>query len=232
MQVVDRGQTKWQIGQNDNLFDWTYVVNVAHAHLLAADKLGSTYPLSDFRLPLDAVNLSVGQHTIPTSYARPLGPNVEPSAEEREIADRFARGEKHESDVRPVLRTKMDQFAAEAALDPDTGVGPTVAGQAFFITNCEPYYFWDHAHTMWKLAGHVPPYLIRLPEAVGLLLGTLAEAWAKLSGKEAGFTRFRVTFATQKRFYDVERARRLLGYTPIVGVEEGLKKTVEVRCCH
>jgi sterol-4alpha-carboxylate 3-dehydrogenase (decarboxylating) len=81
---------------------------------------------------------------------------------------------------------------------------------------------------MWKLAGHVPPYLIRLPEAVGLLLGTLAESWAKISGKEAGFTRFRVTFATQKRFYDVERARRLLGYKPIVGVEEGLKKTVEV----
>lgn len=33
------GQSKFQIGDNNNLFDWTYVGNVADAHVLAAEKL-------------------------------------------------------------------------------------------------------------------------------------------------------------------------------------------------
>lgn len=32
-------KTGFQLGSNDNLFDWTYVGNVAHAHILAAAKL-------------------------------------------------------------------------------------------------------------------------------------------------------------------------------------------------
>jgi sterol-4alpha-carboxylate 3-dehydrogenase (decarboxylating) len=35
------GQTKVQVGDNTNLFDYTYIENAAHAHLLAADKLPS-----------------------------------------------------------------------------------------------------------------------------------------------------------------------------------------------
>ena len=37
--VVKRGQTKFQIGDNSNLFDYSYVENVAYAHILAADKM-------------------------------------------------------------------------------------------------------------------------------------------------------------------------------------------------
>lgn len=33
------GQSKYQLGDNNNLFDWTYVGNVADAHVLAAQKL-------------------------------------------------------------------------------------------------------------------------------------------------------------------------------------------------
>lgn len=33
------GQSKFQIGDNNNLFDWTYVGNVADAHVLAAQKI-------------------------------------------------------------------------------------------------------------------------------------------------------------------------------------------------
>ena len=31
-----RGQSKWQLGNNENLFDFSYVENIAHAHILAA----------------------------------------------------------------------------------------------------------------------------------------------------------------------------------------------------
>ncbi|KAF8067968.1 hypothetical protein FPV67DRAFT_1416543 [Lyophyllum atratum] len=37
--IYDRGRTGVQIGNNKNLTDWTYVTNVADAHILAADKL-------------------------------------------------------------------------------------------------------------------------------------------------------------------------------------------------
>lgn len=37
-QVLERGQTKFQVGDNNNLFDWSYAGNVADAHVLAAKK--------------------------------------------------------------------------------------------------------------------------------------------------------------------------------------------------
>ena len=37
--VARLGQSKFQIGDNNNLFDWTYAGNVADAHVLAAQKL-------------------------------------------------------------------------------------------------------------------------------------------------------------------------------------------------
>ncbi|CAK9441349.1 uncharacterized protein LODBEIA_P52170 [Lodderomyces beijingensis] len=36
---AELGQSKYQLGDNKNLFDWTYVGNVADAHVLAAQKL-------------------------------------------------------------------------------------------------------------------------------------------------------------------------------------------------
>ncbi|VEU21589.1 DEKNAAC102762 [Brettanomyces naardenensis] len=38
-QVLKNKQTKFQVGNNDNLFDWTYAGNVADSHVLAAEKL-------------------------------------------------------------------------------------------------------------------------------------------------------------------------------------------------
>ncbi|KAH3662535.1 hypothetical protein OGAPHI_005787 [Ogataea philodendri] len=38
-QVLKNGQSKFQVGDNNNLFDWTYAGNVADAHVFAAQKL-------------------------------------------------------------------------------------------------------------------------------------------------------------------------------------------------
>jgi sterol-4alpha-carboxylate 3-dehydrogenase (decarboxylating) len=222
--VIKNNQTKFQIGSNQNLFDWTYVGNVAHAHLLAADKLDTTYPVAGLHEPLPEVNLSLGEYRIPTSAAHPLGPKVDPTPADLAIAAKFDSKTVDPTDLRPVLRSKMDQFCDLADSDADEVAGQTVAGQAFFINNCEPVNFWDWTRAVWRKLGHTPPYTIVLPVALGLLLATLAELFSKLSGREPGFTRFRVTFATQQRYYDSERARRLLGYTPIVGITEGLDR--------
>lgn len=39
IKVMEQGQTKFQIGNNENFVDWTYVENCAYAHILAVDKL-------------------------------------------------------------------------------------------------------------------------------------------------------------------------------------------------
>lgn len=226
-QVILNNQTRFQIGDNTNLADFTYVGNVAHAHLLAADKLGTIYPYDSFRESLPSIDISLGSHRIPTSEARPLGPNTSPSEADQLAAKRFESDGPVGSDVKPVLRNRMDHFYAEANKEEEDEGGVAVAGQVFFITNGEPVYFWDYTRTVWKQLGHVPSSIWALPVSLGQLIGTIAEYVSKLTGKEPGFTRFRVAQATQNRYYDIEKARRLLGYEPIVGLEEGMKKWTE-----
>ena len=48
-------------------------------------------------------------------------------------------------------------------------------------------------------------------------------------GKEAGFTRYRVGYSCATRYHNIEKARRVLGYEPEVGLEEGVRRMVEVR---
>ncbi|WWC86957.1 uncharacterized protein L201_001838 [Kwoniella dendrophila CBS 6074] len=223
--VVKNGQTKWQIGDNTNLGDFTYVGNVAYAHLLASDKLSEIYPYSNLRDPISSINISLGSHKIPTSLSKPIGPNQNPTKEDLLLDKKFRSNIIDESDLRPVLRTKMDQFSIESSKDEagEEGEGIPIAGQAFFITNGEPIYFWDFALTLWNQLGHIPPYRIVLPTLLGLFIASIAEFISNFTGKEPGFTRFRVSQATQQRFYDIEKARRLLGYHPKTSLDQGMK---------
>jgi nucleoside-diphosphate-sugar epimerase len=43
VKFYNTSHTRMQIGENSNLFDWTYVGNHAHAHILAADALLKAY---------------------------------------------------------------------------------------------------------------------------------------------------------------------------------------------
>ena len=51
-----RGQSKFQLGNNENLFDWTYVGNVAHAHLLAVIALLQTSKMNTTPLDTERVD--------------------------------------------------------------------------------------------------------------------------------------------------------------------------------
>ena len=230
MQVFKNRQTHFQIGDNDNLFDWTYVTNVADAHLLAADRL--TSPRKDIdqarKVPLPPVRLSTGDRRAPTSAAHPIGPAVELPENGEKMEEAFRHGEHYEP--RPVLRTRFDQLAD--AIIEKTGSDPfRVDGQVFFITNGEPTYFWDFMRVIWHEMGDpLDRSIIKLPRTLGLVLATLAEGFGWVTGKEPTFTRFRVTFSCATRWHNIEKARLVLGYEPKVGLVEGVKRLVEV--CH
>lgn len=181
---------------------------------------------------LPPIDLTTGQHRVPTSLARPLGPYVDRPEDGDAIVAAFEGPHKPE---RPVIRSRFDQLS-EPALN-RAGTDPLqVAGQAFFITNGEPVYFWDFARRLWRMLAP-DTYPARepfvLPKTVGFAVATLAEWWGWLSGREPTFTRFRVTFTCAHRWHNIEKARRVLGYEPQVGLEEGMRRTVEVcASCH
>lgn len=152
-----RGQTKVQIGNNRNLFDFTENTNVAHAHYLAA------------------VALARFQKESPGDDAR-------------------------------------------------------VDGEAFFITNDEPVYFWDFTRLVWGLAGDTTRrdqvWVITRPWAL-LVAGLLEWVFWALGLGEPPLTRTKVRLSCMTRYFCIDKAKKRLGYKPLVGLEEGLKQAVE-----
>ncbi|EJU00011.1 C-3 sterol dehydrogenase [Dacryopinax primogenitus] len=230
-QAVTRGQWTIQIGKNDNIFDWTYVDNVVLAHLLACDKLSlATPPLANDELgnALPQVTLTTGFRRIPTSAAKPIGPSPHPDKEELAAQEEF--NDPSTQQVRPVLRTKFDALSPTAlGIDYDEDKSPLkVAGNTFFITGGEPLYQWDFFRAIWTALGADIDMkkMWHIPRSLGQWLALGAESWGWITGKGTNFTPFRVHYLTAERWHNIEKARRVLGYEPIVGVEEGIKRTV------
>ncbi|KAF7365274.1 C-3 sterol dehydrogenase [Mycena venus] len=259
-QVYERGQTHFQIGDNTNLFDWTYVGNVAAAHLLAADRLDAPPPapvLADLpempkspeevppltaaeedlvRYALPPVNATTGVHRTPTSAARPLGPYITPPPNADAILAAFNGPAPRNI---PVSRTRFDPLSdttlARSKLHAPTTSPLQVAGQVFHITNGEPVYFWDLPRLVWHHFDSIYPEKAKsrkkgiwvLPKDLGMFAAAGAEWWGWLTRTDPTFTRFKVGYSCAARWYNIEKARRILGYEPRVGLEEGVRLTVE-----
>ncbi|KAL8817237.1 MAG: hypothetical protein Q9223_003888 [Gallowayella weberi] len=163
MKALSRKQTKFQLGENNNLFDFTYVGNAAHAHILAAIALLTTA----------------------------------------------------EKNIVPLDHERAD-------------------GEAFFITNMQPVYFWDFARAVWSAAGDTtslayPSSIWTINEALGLVIAGLMEwiVWAATLGtKGPSMTKGVVRYSCMTRYFDTEKARRVLGYEVGWGLEEGVRRTV------
>ncbi|CAF3449037.1 unnamed protein product, partial [Fusarium graminearum] len=157
LNAYKRGKHTIQVGTNENLFDFTYVGNVAHAHLLAAQLLLATAASS----------------TVPLDHER-------------------------------------------------------VDGEAFFITNDTPVYFWDFARTIWHAAGYdkgTEPnwYLNR---ELGITFGYISEVIASILGKTPTLTRKAIIMSCMTRYYNINKAKRALRYQPLWTLKEGIDRGV------
>ncbi|KAF3933898.1 hypothetical protein ABW19_dt0204383 [Dactylella cylindrospora] len=158
--VVKNGQTKWQLGNNTNLFDFTYIDNLAYAHLLAASTL-------------------------------------------------------------------LHQYSTTGATDPSVDQRKRLDGTTLFITNGQPVYFWDFARAIWCHYGVYNSGSVVMSRSVGIVLAALAETFSKLMGREPGLTVFRVKYSCAHRYFDIRKAKDLIGYEPEITLTEGLKRTIE-----
>ena len=158
-----KGQTKFQLGNNENLFDFTEITNVAHAHHLATAALLVT-------------------------------------------AEREANGL-----APPLDHEKVD-------------------GEAFLITNDSPVYFFDFARMCWAAAGDKtqPKDVWVLSKEIGLIIATIIEwiFWIFRLGKP-NLTRQQVQYSCMTRFYNIDKAKRRLGYRPVVALEDGVRRGVQ-----
>ena len=163
LQAYYKGQTRFQLGDNTNLFDFTENTNVAHAHHLAAAALLTT--------------------------------------QDREDQDQMA----------PLDHEKVD-------------------GEAFFITNDSPSYFWDFTRAAWAYAGDQtqPNQIWHIGKETALFIASLME-WVFFLFRlgEPSLTKTKVRFSCMTRYYSIDKAKRRLGYKPVIGADEGLKRGVE-----
>ncbi|KAF2142099.1 uncharacterized protein K452DRAFT_287307 [Aplosporella prunicola CBS 121167] len=146
------------LGAGSNLYDFTYVDNAAHAHVLAVEHLLQLRPTPS-----------------PTPSSSP-----------------------------PSL--------------------PAGAGHAFFVSNAAPVPFRAFCLAVWARFNHTPAFSLAVPAPLAYLLGCAADAAARVTGAEFALSGGAVADALRVRYACVERAREVLGYAPLVGLEEGVRR--------
>ena len=139
---IAKGETPFVVGDGENLWDLTFVGNVADAHVLAVENLLSTR---------------------------------------------------------------------------------TAAGEAIFVSNEEPIPFRDFCLEVWKNFGHYPSYQVHIPVSLASLVGYMAELATRVTGTPSTLSRGSVLDACSTRYCNGEKARKILGYKPRIGVEEGIR---------
>ncbi|KAG9478325.1 sterol-4-alpha-carboxylate 3-dehydrogenase, decarboxylating [Eleutherodactylus coqui] len=149
VETAKSGKMKFMIGNGENLVDFTYVENVVHGHILAAEYLQKDSPL---------------------------------------------------------------------------------CGKAYHITNDEPIPFWTFiSQVLVGLNYEAPKYQIPywLAYYLALLVSLLVFILSPLVTIKPTFTPMRVALAGTYHYYSCERAKKEMGYKPVVSLEKAIEKTVQ-----
>ncbi|KAK0383341.1 hypothetical protein NLU13_9254 [Sarocladium strictum] len=104
-----------------------------------------------------------------------------------------------------------------------------VDGEAFFITNDAPVYFWDFARAVWATAGNkraTHEIYWTIPREVAAAIGVCSEIFASILGRKPTITKMRANLSSMTRYYNITKAKRVLRYRPIWTLQEGITKGI------
>ncbi|RDW84323.1 hypothetical protein BP6252_01913 [Coleophoma cylindrospora] len=125
-------------------------------------------------------------------------------------------------------------LAAVALLQTSTLTTPPldhekVDGEAFFVTNDAPIYFWDFSRALWKAAGDTrgTEHVWVISKDMGLIIGGAMEWINWAIGRTPKLTIKQVKYSCMTRYYSIDKAKKRLGYSPIVPLEEGIRSAVQ-----
>lgn len=103
--------------------------------------------------------------------------------------------------------------------------GSPIAGKIYFVTQGEPIPLWTMINSMLR-AARLPPVDRSIPAAMAMSLGLLMEWGYRIAGRteDPPVTRFLVRELSTTHWFNIDAARRDLGYHPRVAIDEGLRR--------
>ncbi|XP_057799392.1 3beta-hydroxysteroid-dehydrogenase/decarboxylase [Salvia miltiorrhiza] len=121
-------------------------------------------------------------------------------------------------------------ICAERALASEGAVADKAAGQAYFITNGEPIKFWEFVSLILEGLDYERPRT-KIPAFIVMPIAYMVEfiykIFAPYGMKVPQFIPSRVRLLSVSRTFNGSKANELLGYTPIVPLQEGIKRTID-----
>ena len=122
-------------------------------------------------------------------------------------------------------------LAAKALLDPQNAAGK-VDGEAFHITDGNPLPFWDLARLIWRAAGDTTELkdVSIIPAWAAVAMATAAEwvfAIFTLGTKKPEMNTHVVDFCIHEYTYNIDKAKKVLRYNPVVRTEDVIKHAVD-----
>ncbi|MDT8287212.1 MAG: NAD-dependent epimerase/dehydratase family protein [Elusimicrobiales bacterium] len=130
---------------------------------------------------------------------------------------------------KPIDTTYIDDAAAAHLLAAERlAPGTACAGKSYFISQGDPRPNWDIVNMILSAAG-APPVTRSVPYPAALAAAAVLETAWRLSGAESEppLTRFVVRQLTTAHWFDISAARRDLGYSPSVTIEEGMLRLAD-----
>jgi dihydroflavonol-4-reductase len=106
------------------------------------------------------------------------------------------------------------------------GTHPAAVGEVFILGGPDAPTLHEWYKTIAEILG-VKPAKLRLPVWPFLAAGATLEVLFKPLGKQPPLHRRSVHFFTHDRWFDISKARRVLGYEPKVGLREGMERTAK-----
>ena len=125
------------------------------------------------------------------------------------------------ADVRNVAHAHV--LAAENLLSSK----PTAAGEAFFIGNGGPIPLRDFCREIWKQWDAYPSREVHVPEDLGRIFAGVTHFFGSLMGMKPTLTPGTVADGCAMRYCSEKKAMTILGYKPIIGLEEGIRESCE-----
>lgn len=126
--------------------------------------------------------------------------------------------------VENAARAHVDALTALDRADDE----PNPRGKAYYISNGEPVVLWEWINGLLRELG-ISPVTSKVPFRAAYLAGGMMESAWKMLRKdgEPPMTKFVASQLATSHWYDMEPARRDLGYEPQVSMKEGLERLLE-----